>query len=69
MWGWWQASWKGGGGGEASGGGGEPEGMSGHTRPLGVVDMMVGSGYRWRPGKGEGSKFFYKRVRVGTLGR
>ena len=25
---------------EASGGGGEPEGMSGDTRPLGVVDMM-----------------------------
>ena len=44
---------------EASGGGGEPEGMSGDTKPLGVVDMMVGSGYRWRPGKGEGSKKFY----------
>ena len=43
---------------EASGGGGEPEGVSGDTRPLGVVDMMVGSGYRWRPGKGEGSKKF-----------
>ena len=28
---------------EASGGGGEPEGVSGDTRPLGVVDMMVGS--------------------------
>ena len=28
---------------EASGGGGEPEGLSGDTRPLGVVDMMVGS--------------------------
>ena len=28
---------------EASGGGGEPEGISGDTRPLGVVDMMVGS--------------------------
>ena len=28
---------------EASGGGGGPEGMSGDTRPLGVVDMMVGS--------------------------
>ena len=26
---------------EASGGGGEPKGMSGDTRPLGVVDMMV----------------------------
>ena len=33
----------GGGGVEASGGGGEPNGMSGDTRPLGVVDMMVGS--------------------------
>ena len=33
----------GGGGVEASGGGGEPEGVSGDTRPLGVVDMMVGS--------------------------
>ena len=28
---------------EASGGGTEPEGVSGDTRPLGVVDMMVGS--------------------------
>ena len=28
---------------EASGGGGEPEGVSGDTRPLGEVDMMVGS--------------------------
>ena len=28
---------------EASGGGGEPKGMSGDTRPLGLVDMMVGS--------------------------
>ena len=28
---------------EASGAGGEPEGVSGDTRPLGVVDMMVGS--------------------------
>ena len=26
---------------EASGGGGEPEGVSGDTRALGVVDMMV----------------------------
>ena len=34
---------EGGGGVEASGGGSEPEGMSGDTRPLGVVDMMVGS--------------------------
>ena len=33
---------------EASGVGGEPEGVAGDTRPL---DMMVGSGYRWRPGK------------------
>ena len=33
----------GGGGVEASGGGGEPKGVSGDTRPLGVVDMMVGS--------------------------
>ena len=32
----------GGGGVEASAGGSEPEGMSGDTRPLGVVDMMVG---------------------------
>ena len=31
------------GGVEASGAGGEPEGVSGDTRPLGVVDMMVGS--------------------------
>ena len=31
------------GGVEASGGGVEPKGMSGDTRPLGVVDMMVGS--------------------------
>ena len=31
------------GGGEASGAGGEPEGVSGDTRPLGVVDMMVSS--------------------------
>ena len=29
---------------EASGGGGEPKGVSGDTRPLGLVDMMVGSG-------------------------
>ena len=28
---------------EASGVGGGPEGVSGDTRPLGVVDMMVGS--------------------------
>ena len=28
---------------EVSGVGGEPEGVSGDTRPLGVVDMMVGS--------------------------
>ena len=28
---------------EGSGAGGEPEGVSGDTRPLGVVDMMVGS--------------------------
>ena len=32
----------GGGGVEASGVGGGPEGVSGDTRPLGVVDMMVG---------------------------
>ena len=44
---------------EASGVGGEPEGVSGDTKPLGLVDMMVGSGYRWRPGKGEGCKIFY----------
>ena len=31
------------GGVEASGGGVEPKGVSGDTRPLGVVDMMVGS--------------------------
>ena len=31
------------GGVEASAGGSEPEGVSGDTRPLGVVDMMVGS--------------------------
>ena len=28
---------------EASAGGSEPEGVTGDTRPLGVVDMMVGS--------------------------
>ena len=28
---------------EASAGGSEPEGVSGDTRPLGVVDMMAGS--------------------------
>ena len=28
---------------DASAGGSEPEGVSGDTRPLGVVDMMVGS--------------------------
>ena len=32
----------GGGGVEASAGGSEPEGVSGDTRPLGAVDMMVG---------------------------
>ena len=31
------------GGVEASGVGGGPEGVSGDTRPLGVVDIMVGS--------------------------
>ena len=41
---------------EASGAGGEPEGVSGDTRPLGVVDMMVGSSKRWGPGQREGSK-------------
>ena len=30
---------------EASGAGGEPEGVSGDTSPLGVVDMVVGSNY------------------------
>ena len=30
---------------EASAGGSEPEGVPGDTRPLGVVDMMVGSSY------------------------
>ena len=37
--------WAGGlgGGAEASGGGVEPKGVSGDTRPLGVVDMMVDS--------------------------
>ena len=34
---------RGGGGVEASAGGSGPEGVSGDTRPLGVVDMMVGS--------------------------
>ena len=33
----------GGGGVEASGAGGAPEGVSGDTSPLGVVDMVVGS--------------------------
>ena len=33
----------GGGGVEASGARGEPEGVSGDTRPLEVVDMVVGS--------------------------
>ena len=28
---------------QASGTGGEPEGVSGDTSPLGVVDMLVGS--------------------------
>ena len=28
---------------EASGAGGKPEGVSGDTSPLGVVDMVVGS--------------------------
>ena len=32
-----------GGGVESSAGGSEPEGVSGDTSPLGVVDMMVGS--------------------------
>ena len=41
---------------EASGAGGEPDGVSGDTRPLGVVDMMVGSSQRWGSGQGEGSK-------------
>ena len=39
-------AWQGGGGGggvEASGVEGEPEGVSGDTRPLGVVDKMVSS--------------------------
>ena len=31
------------GGVEASGAGGDPEGVSGDTRPLQVVDMVVGS--------------------------
>ena len=53
---------------EASGAGGEPEGVSGDTSPLGVVDMVVGSNYRVRPGSRESSKKIY-RVRVGTLGR
>ena len=47
------------GGVEASGGGGEPKGVSGDTRPLGVVDMVVGSSERWRPGQGVGSKKFF----------
>ena len=36
----------GGGGVDASGAGGESEGVSGDTRQLGVVDMMVGSSLR-----------------------
>ena len=52
---------------EASGAGGEPEGVSGDTSPLGVVDMVVGSNYRVRPGSRESSNFY--RVRVVTLGR
>ena len=57
----WQGVWQGGGGGgvEASGAGGEPEGVSGDTRPLGVVDLVVGSSLRWMPGSRESSKIFY----------
>ena len=41
---------------EASGAGGKPEVVSGDTRPLEVVDMVVGMSYRWRPGSREGSQ-------------
>ena len=44
---------------EASGAGGKPEVVSGDTRPLEVVDMVVGSSKRWRPGSREGSKNFF----------
>ena len=59
------------GGVEASGAGDGPEGVSGDTSPLGVVDMVVGIIYRVRPGSREGSKkfVFFIRVKVGTLGR
>ena len=56
------------GGVEASGAGGEPEGMSGDTSHLGVVDMVVGSNYRLSPRSRESSKNFNK-VRVRMLGR
>ena len=41
MWGWCQGGLAR--GVEASGVGGKPEGVSGDTSPLGVVDMVVGS--------------------------
>ena len=47
------------GGVEASGGVVEQKGVSGDTRPLGVLDMMVGSSRRWRPGQGVGSKIVF----------
>ena len=53
---------------EASGGVVEPKGVSGDTRPLGVVDMMVASSLEVevRPGS-RFQKIFM--VSVGTLGR
>ena len=48
---------------ETSEGGSEPEGVSGDTRPLGVVDMMVGKelGVKARPG----SRFQKKSLGLG----
>ena len=49
----------GGGGVEASGAAGDPEGVSRDTSPLGVLDMVVGSRERVRPGSREGSKKYF----------
>ena len=53
---------------EASEGGGEPEGVSGDTRPLGVVDMMGAVARGGGQAREKDPKFFIS-VRVGTLGR
>ena len=49
----------GGGGVEASGGVVEAKGVSGDTRPLGVVDMMVGRSEGVRPGQEVPKKGFF----------